>query len=236
MTSQERVMNLFESANPVPERGSVAPPKDASGYLSTIQRESSTMTLTASEPETSDNNNQKRPWILVAAAVAALALIGGLIYAGNVDDEQVPADQPVQTVPAAPVVPNEADDSADDSDPEAALNTYAAAINAHSIDDTMAAFAEDSRMIDHPLNPVELNGKEEIRRVVSQTVNLSREDPDPYAISNVVAEGNTVSWSYVWVNSSDLEYCSDGNEIDVNSDGLIVEFRWPEDAGEDCDE
>jgi ketosteroid isomerase-like protein len=126
------------------------------------------------------------------------------------------------------------DDDAEQGDPEAALNTYAAAINAHSLDDAMAAFAEDSRMIDHPLNPVELNGKEEIRRGVSQTVNLSREDPDPYAISNVVAEGNTVSWSYVWVNSSDLEYCSDGNEIDVNSDGLIVEYRQGERS--DCDE
>jgi len=48
------------------------------------------MTLTTTEPETPDNNNQKRPWILVAAAVAALALIGGLIYAGNTEDDQVP--------------------------------------------------------------------------------------------------------------------------------------------------
>jgi hypothetical protein len=47
-----------------------------------------------------------------------------------------------------------------------------------------------------------------------------------------VAEGDTVSWSYVWVNNSDEEFCSDGNEIDVNSDGLIVELRW----GEDCEE
>jgi hypothetical protein len=128
------------------------------------------------------------------------------------------------------------DDDAEQGDPEAALNTYVAAINAHSLDDAMAAFAEDSKMIDHPLHPGELNGKPAIKVGVSETVNFSRVDPDPLTISNVVAEGDTVSWSYVWFNDSDEEFCTDGTELDVNSDGLIVEMRWPEDPGEDCDE
>jgi hypothetical protein len=128
------------------------------------------------------------------------------------------------------------DDDAEQGDPEAALNIYVAGINAHSVDDAMAAFAEDARMIDHPLHPGELNGKQAIKVGVSETVNFSRVDPDPYAISDVVAEGDTVSWSYVWFNESDQEFCSDGNELNVNSDGLIVEYRWPEDSGEDCDD
>jgi hypothetical protein len=128
------------------------------------------------------------------------------------------------------------DDDAEQGDPTAALNIYVAGINANSVDDAMAAFAEDSRMIDHPLIPGELNGKAEIRRGVSSSVTNSRVDPDPYAISDVVAEGDTVSWSYVWFNDNDQEFCSDGNEIDVNNEGLIVEFRWPEDPGEDCNE
>jgi hypothetical protein len=127
------------------------------------------------------------------------------------------------------------DDDAEQGDPEAALNTYADGINANSTDDAMAAFAEDSRMIDHPQYPGELNGKEEIRRGVSSSVTNSRVDPDPYATSDVVAEGDTVSWSYVWFNDADEEFCGEGSEIDANSDGLIVEFRWPEDPG-DCDE
>ena len=127
------------------------------------------------------------------------------------------------------------DDDSEQGDPGEALNTYAAGINTNSVDDAMAAFAVDSRMIDHPLNPGELNGKVQIRRGVSDSVESSRVGPDPYAISDVVVEGDTVSWSYVWFNIDDDEFCGEGNEIDVNSDGLIVESRWPEDPG-DCDE
>jgi hypothetical protein len=47
---------------------------------------------------------------MVAASVAVLALIGGLIFAGTrADEDLVPADQPVPTVPADPV---------DEADPE----------------------------------------------------------------------------------------------------------------------
>jgi hypothetical protein len=120
------------------------------------------------------------------------------------------------------------------SDPETALNTYADGINAASVDDAMAAFAEDSRMIDHPLHPGELNGKEEIRVGVSETVNFARADPDPYIISDVVTEGGTVSWSYVWFNDAGEPNCSNGNEIDANTDGLIVDLRWGQ--AEDCNE
>jgi hypothetical protein len=127
------------------------------------------------------------------------------------------------------------DDDSEQGDPGAAPNTYASGINTNSVDDAMAAFAVDSRMIDHPLNPGELNGKVQIRRGVSDSVESSRVGPDPYAISDVVVEGDTVSWSYVWINIDDDEFCGEGNEIDVNSDGLIVESRCPEGPG-DCDE
>ena len=125
------------------------------------------------------------------------------------------------------------DDDTEQGDPEAALNTYADGINANSVDDAMAAFAEDSRMIDHPLHAGELSGKEEIKVGVSETVGFARADPDPYAISDVVAEGDTVSWSYVWVNDEGEEFCAEGNEIDVDGDGLIVELRW---GDGDCEE
>jgi hypothetical protein len=126
------------------------------------------------------------------------------------------------------------DDDDKQSDPETALNTYANGINAASVDDAMAAFAEDSRMIGRPLHPRELNGKEEIRLGVSETVNFARADPDPYIISDVVTEDDTVSWSYVWFNNDGEQFCSNGNEIDANTDGLIVDLRWGQ--NEDCDE
>ena len=99
----------------------------------------------------------------------------------------------------------------------------------------MAAFAEDSRLIDHPLHPGELNGKAQVRRGVVDTVTNSRVDPNPYSISDVVVKGDTVSWSYVWVNAGGSDFCAAGNEIDVNGDGLIVEVRWGDDQGE-CNE
>jgi len=123
----------------------------------------------------------------------------------------------------------------DAGDPEAALNAYADGINANSVDDVMAAFAEDSLLIDHPLNPGQLSGKAAVRRGVADTVTSSRVDPDPYSISDVGVDGDTVSWSYVWVNDEGQEFCAAGNEIDVNDEGLIVELRWGDDPGE-CNE
>lgn len=67
------------------------------------------------------------------------------------------------------------------------------------------------------------------------TVSNSRRDPDAYSISDVVVDGDTVSWSYVWVRDTGQEFCAVGNELDVNDDGLIVELRWGDDPGE-CDE
>lgn len=127
------------------------------------------------------------------------------------------------------------DDDSGQADPGAALDAYADGVNARSVDDVMAAFAEDARLIDHPLNPGELNGKAEVRRGVTQSVTFARVDPDPYSISDVVVDGDTVSWSYVWINDEGQEFCAAGNEIDVNDEGLIVELRWGNEPGE-CDE
>ena len=127
----------------------------------------------------------------------------------------------------------DSDESSDDA--RAALDAWVDGINAHSVDDVMAAFADDSRLIDHPLNPGELSGKTEIRRGVAETVGNARRDPDAYSVSDVVVVGDTVSWSYVWIRDTGEEFCAEGNELDVNDDGLIVELRWGEDPG-DCDQ
>lgn len=62
-----------------------------------------------------DRNDQpKRGWMLAAAAVAGLALIGGLVFAtANSDDDTVPADPPTATLPAEPAPDAEADPDSD---------------------------------------------------------------------------------------------------------------------------
>jgi hypothetical protein len=61
-----------------------------------------------------DRNDQpKRGWMLAAAAVAGLALVGGLVFASTRSDDTVPADSPTATLPAEP-----APDAQVDSDPD----------------------------------------------------------------------------------------------------------------------
>ena len=60
-----------------------------------------TMEVIMLSPETNRYDNRTRRWLMAAAAVAALALIGGLIFAGTrADEDTVPADQTPATVPA----------------------------------------------------------------------------------------------------------------------------------------
>ena len=123
--------------------------------------------------------------------------------------------------------------SDDDSsaDAEATLTAYADGVNDRSVDEAMAVFAETSSMIDHPLHPGELSGKDEIRMAVAETVTFARVDPEPYSVSDVDADGDTVSFSYVWINDVGEEYCGFENEIEVDSEGLIVEFRYGDTGG-----
>ena len=60
------------------------------------------------------NNSPKRGWMLAAAAVAGLALVGGLVFATTrSDDDTVPADTPTATLPAEPAPDAEVDPDAE---------------------------------------------------------------------------------------------------------------------------
>jgi hypothetical protein len=55
----------------------------------------STMEVNMLSPDRIEPRNRSRTWMVVAASVAALALVGGLIVIANRDtDDNVPADQP----------------------------------------------------------------------------------------------------------------------------------------------
>ena len=99
MTNEEHVMQLFEQANPVPEPSGIAPPIRMSGDLIDFRHRSSTMTLTAIEPNAPEHDHTRRNW-LVAAAAAVLLLIAGLVVAATRNDDTtlVPADTPAPTV------------------------------------------------------------------------------------------------------------------------------------------
>ncbi len=60
------------------------------------------------------NDSPKRGWMLAAAAVAGLALIGGLVFATNrSDDDTVPVDTPEVTVPVEPAPDAQVDPDAE---------------------------------------------------------------------------------------------------------------------------
>ena len=61
-----------------------------------------------------DRNDQpKRGWMLAAAAVAGLALVGGLVFATTRSDDTGPADTPTATLPAEPAPDAEVDPDTD---------------------------------------------------------------------------------------------------------------------------
>jgi hypothetical protein len=58
----------------------------------------STMEVVMISPDRNEPSNRRRAWILVAASVAVVALVGGLIVAANRDSAEAPANQPTVTV------------------------------------------------------------------------------------------------------------------------------------------
>ena len=59
----------------------------------------STMEVILLSSDGNEPANRSRSWMLVAASVAALAVVGGLLVAANRDVDTGPADEPVATVP-----------------------------------------------------------------------------------------------------------------------------------------
>ena len=56
-------------------------------------------------PDRNEPPARSRTWLLIAACVAALALVGGLLVATDRGSDDEPADEPTETLALAPALP-----------------------------------------------------------------------------------------------------------------------------------
>ena len=98
MTPEDRVIELLERANPVPDPDDVPVPSGGAASLRRHDQRSNTVPLSISEPTTTvppTPDDPRRPGRLLAVAAAAVLLVTGLVIIGvRSDDQPVPADQP----------------------------------------------------------------------------------------------------------------------------------------------
>jgi hypothetical protein len=146
--TEERVMTLFEHANPVRSLDDLEPVDvGAAGYLATLEQRSSEMTQIETIPETKPPGRSRGP--LIAAAVAAVLLIATIGILLTNRDEQ-PAVAPV--VPTTSAVVPTTIASLEGITPEEALSvadSYFTAFNAGDADAVMALFTPDVVVADN---------------------------------------------------------------------------------------
>lgn len=119
--------------------------------------------------------------------------------------------------------------SAGDTDAVSTMQAYVAAYNSGDIDEIMAFFSEESLIIGHPY-PVDAEGLDGIRELHLNDRRAAAEE-DPYTISEIEVEGDTVKWNQTWVSSTGREYCHEGQSAVVQN-GKILSWDWS--SGSDC--
>ncbi|MGB9372528.1 MAG: nuclear transport factor 2 family protein [Jiangellales bacterium] len=110
------------------------------------------------------------------------------------------------------------------SNPAAVIETYVSAYNADDIDAVMALFTEDSTMVGAIVG--EAVGLDAIRQFTIEDREMAA-DADPYAISNVQTDGDTVTWDHTWTNDAGEDWCMQGLSA-VITDGTIVSWAFAE--------
>ena len=96
MITQERVLELYDSANPVKDAESMMAELGAASYLATLEQRSSEMTRL--DTTTKDETIVKRPpavWMVAAIIVLVFGLAAIFVSQGT--DETPPATDPIPT-------------------------------------------------------------------------------------------------------------------------------------------
>lgn len=116
-----------------------------------------------------------------------------------------------------------------DGDPASTMNAYVTAYNSGDLDEIMVFFSEESAITGHPylVKSESLDGIRELHVEDRQTAAAT----DPYTISNIEVDGDTVTWDQVWVSSAGQEFCHEGQSA-VVTDGKILSWDWS--SGSDC--
>jgi ketosteroid isomerase-like protein len=145
--------------------------------------------------------------LIVAGSMSVLALVAGCSGATQADGD-------VAVASATAVA---------DEGPAAVVTSYVEAYNADDMDAVLELFTEESTITGHPAGP-DIEGLESIRNL-NVTDRAWAHADDPYTISDVEVDGDTVTWNHVWISSEGDEWCGDGNEA-VVQDGSIVEWTF----------
>lgn len=114
----------------------------------------------------------------------------------------------------------------DDADAADVLAEYVDAYNAHDLDAAMALFSDDAVMTAHPLDDDSpANGVAEIR--VVHVIDMPEAAPDDALdVTDVVVEGNEVTFNHRWHAAGGDCYSGVGHSIVVQDD-KIVSWTWP---------
>jgi hypothetical protein len=108
--------------------------------------------------------------------------------------------------------------------PGATIASYTTAYNSGDIDAVMAVYTENSVVYGHP-GTSEAAGLTAIRTMETADLSAAASTDNPYSISNVEVDGDTVTWDQVWVNYDDNDWCREGQSA-VIKDGKILTWTW----------
>lgn len=163
------------------------------------------------------HNVRRRALLAVAGAAAVAGVAFGASVVGQHGPDIAPAGPGNQVTATPPGV-----------DPAAVIEAYVRAYNADNVDAVMAWFSEDAAVTDHPGGLADAVGADAIRRLTITDRSWAAQS-DPYEISNLNTDGDTVTWDHTWTNNNGEHFCADGNRA-VITDGLIVSWTYADNA------
>jgi hypothetical protein len=111
VNTEDRVMAVLASANPMPDDDSLELDTDGVTYLATLEKRSSEVTQLDTRPPEQDKSSR---WTLVAVAAAAVVILGTALILLTRDSDEVATDPPPTTI----VTPTTTPEATEELSPE----------------------------------------------------------------------------------------------------------------------